>query len=310
VGSPSVTIPSETARLLGLATSASVATATLLIAAKLVAWLATGSVSVLASLVDSAMDAGASLVNLLAVRWSLRPADAEHRFGHGKAQPLAALAQAAFIAGSAVFLGLEAFDRLLHPQPIANVKIGLVVLGGSVVITSILVAFQQYVIRRTGSPAIRADALHYATDLAANAATLAALGLASFGLHGLDPVFGLGIGVYVLYSALRIGREAVELLLDRELPESQRASIMDLALSVPMVRGVHGLRTRQSGQVIGIQLHIELDDQLVLFQAHRIAVTVEQRIRDRWPHSDIIIHQDPVSLGVDEAEPGPTSVSS
>ena len=310
MGSPSVTIPSQTARLLGLATSASVATAALLIAAKLAAWLATGSVSVLASLVDSAMDAGASLVNLLAVRWSLRPADAEHRFGHGKAQPLAALAQAAFIAGSVVFVGLEAFDRLLHPQPIANVKIGLAVLGFSVVATSILVAFQRYVIRRTGSPAIRADALHYATDLATNAATLTALGLASFGLHGLDPVFGLGIGIYVLYSALRIGREAVELLLDRELPDLQRASIVDLARSVPMVRGVHGLRTRQSGQVIGIQLHIELDDELELLQAHHIAVTVEQRIRDRWPHSDVIIHQDPASLGVDEAEPGPTSASS
>jgi len=149
MGSPSVTIPSQTARLLGLATSASVATAALLIAAKLAAWLATGSVSVLASLVDSAMDAGASLVNLLAVRWSLRPADAEHRFGHGKAQPLAALAQASFIAGSVVFLGLEAFDRLLHPQPIDNVKIGRAVLGLSVVATSILVAFQRYVIRRT-----------------------------------------------------------------------------------------------------------------------------------------------------------------
>ena len=310
MSSPLILIPSETARLLGLATSASVATAALLIAAKLAAWLATGSVSVLASLVDSAMDAGASLVNLLAVRWSLRPADAEHRFGHGKAQPLAALGQAAFIAGSAVFLELEAVDRLLHPQPVANVKIGLAVLGGSVVATSILVAFQRYVVRRTGSPAIRADALHYATDLATNAATLAALGLASFGLHGLDPVFGLGVGAYVLYSALRIGREAVELLLDRELPESQRRSIMDLVLSVPMVRGVHGLRTRQSGQVIGIQLHIELDDELELLQAHHIAVTVEQHIRDRWPHSDIIIHQDPVSLGVDEAEPGPTSASS
>jgi len=131
--------------------------------------------------------------------------------------------------------------------------------------------------------------LHYATDLATNAATLTALGLASFGLHGLDPVFGLSIGIYVLYSALRIGREAVELLL---------------------VRGVHGLRTRQSGQVIGIQLHIELDDELELLQAHHIAVTVEQRIRDRWPHSDVIIHQDPASLGVDEAEPGPTSASS
>jgi ferrous-iron efflux pump FieF len=309
MSSPPAALPSATARLLRLATYASVATAALLIAAKLAAWLATGSVSVLASLVDSAMDAGASLVNLFAVRWSLRPADADHRFGHGKAQPLAALAQAAFIAGSAVFLGLEAVDRLLHPQPVANLKIGFAILVASLVATSILVAFQRFVIRRTGSPAIRADALHYATDLATNVATLAGLGLAGLGLHGVDPIFGLGIGAYVFYSALRIGREAIDLLLDRELPDSQREEIIDLARSVPMVRGVHGLRSRQSGQVLGIQLHIELDDDLELIQAHRVAVVVEQRIRGRWPHSDIIIHQDPVSVGVDEAEPGSTPAS-
>jgi len=229
MGVPSVATSAEAARLLRIATSASVVTAALLIVAKLAAWLATGSVSVLASLVDSVMDAGASLVNLLAVRWSLQPADADHRFGHGKAQPLAALGQAAFIAGSAVFLGLQAVDRLLHPQPIT--------------------------------------------------------------------------------SALRIGREAVDLLLDRELPDSQRAEIIDLACSVPMVRNVHGLRSHRSGQVLGIQLHIELDDDLELLQAHRIAVAVEHRIRDRWPQSDIIIHQDPVSLGVDEPEPGSTTAS-
>jgi ferrous-iron efflux pump FieF len=309
MGAPSIATSAEAARLLRIATSASVVTAALLIVAKLAAWLATGSISVLASLVDSVMDAGASLVNLLAVRWSLQPADTDHRFGHGKAQPLAALGQAAFIAGSAVFLGLQAVDRLLHPQPITNAKIGLAVLGISVVATSILVLFQRYVIQRTDSPAIRADALHYATDLATNVATLTALSLAGLGLHWLDPIFGFAIGTYVFYSALRIGREAVDLLLDRELPESQRAAIIDLARSVPMVRGVHGLRSRRSGQVLGIQLHIELDDNLELFQAHRIAVAVEQRIRDRWPHSDIIIHQDPVSLGVDEAEPGSTATS-
>jgi ferrous-iron efflux pump FieF len=309
MGVPSVATSAEAARLLRIATSASVVTATLLIVAKLAAWLATGSISVLASLVDSVMDAGASLVNLFAVRWSLQPADADHRFGHGKAQPLAALGQAAFIAGSAVFLGLQAVDRLLHPQPITNANIGLAVLGISVVATSILVLFQRYVIQRTDSPAIRADALHYATDLATNVATLAALGLASLGLHWLDPIFGFAIGAYVFYSALRIGREAVDLLLDRELPESQRAEIIDLACSVPMVRNVHGLRSRRSGQVLGIQLHIELDDDLELLQAHRIAVAVEQRIRDRWPQSDIIIHQDPVSLGVDEPEPGSITTS-
>jgi ferrous-iron efflux pump FieF len=292
-----VTPPAEAARLLRLATYASVGTASLLIAAKLAAWLATGSVSVLASLVDSTLDAGASLLNLVAVHWSLQPPDAEHRFGHGKAQPLAALGQSAFIAGSAAFLGLEAVDRLLHPRPVTAVGVGLAVLVLAIVATLALLSFQRYVIRRTGSPAIRADALHYLTDLATNTATLAALVLAGLGLHGLDPVFGLGIGAYVLYSAIQIGREAVDALLDRELPDAEREAILEIARSVPLVRDVHGLRTRRSGQLIIIQLHLVLDDDLPLVEAHQVALEVEDRVRARWPDSDIIVHQDPASLG-------------
>jgi ferrous-iron efflux pump FieF len=231
------------------------------------------------------------------VHWSLQPADAEHRFGHGKAQPLAALGQAAFIAGSAVFLGIEAIDRLLHPQPLTDVGVGLVVGGIAIVATVLLVTFQRHVVRRTGSPAIRADALHYATDLATNVAMVVALVLAAIGLDRLDPLFGLVIGLYVFYSALRIARDAVDALLDRELPDRERDGIARIALAEPGVRGVHGLRTRQSGQLILIQLHLELDDDLSLVEAHRLSVDVERRIRERWPDSDITIHQDPVSVG-------------
>jgi ferrous-iron efflux pump FieF len=290
-------------RLLRLATYASVATACLLILAKLGAWLVTGSVSVLASLVDSAMDAGASLVNLLAVHWSLMPPDAEHRFGHGKAEALAALGQATLIAASAVFLGVQAVDRLLHPQPIAEAGVGLLVIGFAILVTLALLAFQRHVIGRTGSAAIRADALHYATDLATNVATVVALLLASAGWSELDPLFGLAIGAYILYSALRIGFDAIQLLMDRELPEEARRQILDIAASVPGVLGVHGLRTRRSGQSLIIQLHLEIDDVMPLLAAHRIALDVEARIRDEHPDSDITIHQDPVSLG-EESVPG------
>jgi ferrous-iron efflux pump FieF len=290
-------------RLLRLATYASVATACLLILAKLGAWLVTGSVSVLASLVDSLMDAGASLVNLLAVHWSLMPPDAEHRFGHGKAEALAALGQATLIAASAVFLGVQAVDRLLHPQPIAEAGVGLLVIGFAILITLALLAFQRHVIRRTGSAAIRADALHYATDLATNAATVVALLLASAGWSGFDPLFGLAIGAYILFSALRIGFDAVQLLMDRELPEEERRQILALAASVPGVLGVHGLRTRRSGQSLIIQLHLALDDTMPLLAAHQVTLDVEARIRDLYPDSDITIHQDPVSLG-EESLPG------
>ena len=290
-------MPSNTARLLRIATYASVATATLLILAKMVAWLLTGSVSVMASLVDSVMDAAASLVNLFAVRYSLMPADAEHRFGHGKAEALAGLGQATFIAGSAAFLVLHAVDRLLHPQPLAQLGVGLSVMLFAIAATVVLLSIQHYVIKRTGSTAIRADALHYATDLATNSATILALLLAQLGRPGLDPLFALGIAVYILYSAYHIASEAVQLLLDRELSAQQRHAIEAIVRSVPRVLGMHGLRTHQSGQTKVIQFHLELDDDLSLLDAHRISVAVDERLRVRYPEADITIHEDPASLG-------------
>ena len=286
----------ETARLLHLATYASVATASLLICAKLVAWLLTGSVTVLASLIDSTMDAGASLINLLAVRWSLLPPDAEHRFGHGKAESLAALGQATFIAGSAGLLLLQALDRLWHPRAVEEIGVGVGVISFAILLTLGLLLIQHHVIRRTGSQAIRADALHYATDLATNTAALVALLLTGLGWPGSDPLFGLGIGVYILYSAARIGRDAVQMLMDHELPEPQRRHITELALGVPRVRGVHDLRTRQSGQSVFIQFHVEVDGALPLRVAHDVAQDAEAAIRQHYPHSDIIVHQDPVDV--------------
>jgi ferrous-iron efflux pump FieF len=225
------------------------------------------------------------------------PPDREHRFGHGKAQALAALGQATFIAGSAGFLALQAVERLLHPQPLQDLGVGFAVIAIAIAATLALLAFQHHVIRRTHSPAIRADALHYATDLATNLATLVALTLAWAGWPGVDPVFGLAIGAYVLYSAVQIGREAVHLLMDRELPADQRRQIAELAIGVPGVRGVHGLRTRQSGQSVIVQLHLELDDDLPLVTAHRVAVDVEAAIHAQYPGADITIHQDPASVG-------------
>ncbi|KPK40155.1 MAG: ferrous iron transporter [Gammaproteobacteria bacterium SG8_47] len=280
-----------------IATYASVITAVVLIASKLVAWLLTGSVSVLASLVDSAMDAGASTVNLIAVHYALQPADAEHRFGHGKAESLAGLGQATFIAGSAVFLVLHAIDRILHPQPLTQIGVGVLVMVFAIAATMVLLTIQRYVIKRTQSTAVRADALHYATDVLTNAATLVALVLATMGWPGLDPVFALLIAAYILFSAWRIGHEAFHLLIDRELPDDERRRIETIALSDARVHGIHGLRTRLSGRTPIIQLHLELDDNLSLVQAHAIATDVSQSIRAQFPDADIVIHQDPFSLG-------------
>lgn len=283
-------------RILRLATYASVATAALLIVVKLFAWLLTGSVSVLASLVDSLMDAAASLINLLAVHWSLKPADEEHRFGHGKAEALAGLGQAAFIAGSAVFLMLQAVDRIVHPKPLESLAVGLGVMAFAIVATGLLLLVQRRAIRLTGSTAIRADALHYATDLLTNASIVLALLLAWFGWSGFDPWFALAIAAYILHSAWQIGRDAVDMLMDREVAAEVQRHIESIALERAGVRGVHGLRTRQSGQDLFIQLHLDLDADLPLVKAHAIGQGVEDAIRRAYPHADVLIHQDPVGV--------------
>ncbi|HKJ07706.1 MAG TPA: cation diffusion facilitator family transporter [Gammaproteobacteria bacterium] len=298
--------PVQSDKLLRRATYASVVTATVLIVAKFAAWAVTGSVSVLASLVDSLMDLGASGVNLIAVRYSLAPPDAEHRFGHGKAESLAGLAQATFITGSAVFLIIEAVGRLLHPRALQDIGIGIAVMVFSIAVTITLLLIQRRVIRATGSTAIRADALHYGTDLATGVSVILALALAyAFGWNGLDAWFAIAIAVYILVSAGKIGWQAFQVLLDRELPDSDRARIAALAEAHPDVLGMHDLRTRQSGRLPIVQLHLEIDARRSLADAHRIAKEVETAILQAFPHADVTIHQDPVDQGRAGTSPRP-----
>ena len=301
---PETVTDQDRARLLTLATTASVATAGVLIAVKLAAWLLTGSVSVLASLIDSLMDAAASLINFFAVRYSLTPADAEHRFGHGKAEPLAGLAQAAFIAGSAVFLVLHAVDRMLHPHPIAEMQVGIAVMIFAIVATLALLGVQRYVVRRTGSMAIRADSLHYMTDVLTNLSIIAALVLVSFGWESSDSLFAIGIAAYILYSAWQIAHDAFQLLMDRELPEEERQRILQIVRSHAHAHGVHDLRTRQSGATKFVQLHLELDENLSLKAAHSIADEVVEVICKAFPSAHVIIHQDPVNIQQHALMPG------
>lgn len=280
-------------RLLKLATWWSVGTATLLILAKGTVWLQTGSVSLLASLIDSLMDAAASVINLVAVRWSLQPADDEHRFGHGKAESLAGLAQSAFICGSALLLLAEAADRISQPRPLDDVTLGVWVMVFSIVATVLLLAIQRYAVRHTGSVAIKADSLHYFTDLLTNLSVIVALFLAAGGWPRADAIFGLAIGAYILYGAIHIARESVQHLMDRELPEDVQQQIADIVLEHPEVRAVHDLRTRQAGQTRFIQMHIEMDGGMSLSRAHAIGDAVMHRLRKAMPDADIIIHQDP-----------------
>jgi len=293
----SVTANASPARetLLRRATTAAVAVAVFLILIKLFAFYTTQAVSLLSSLIDSLMDMCASLINLFAVRQALVPADNEHRFGHGKVEPLAGLAQAAFITGSSLFLCFEAVRRLLHPVTVEHGTVGILVMLISLVVTIGLVTYQRHVIRQTGSLAVGADSIHYASDVAMNLGVIVALVLTvNFGWVYADPLFAIGIAAYILYSVALIARRSLDQLMDRELPEPDRDKIINLAQAHPGVRNVHDLRTRASGYHRFIQLHLEVDGSLDLAQAHQIAVDVQTSIEVAFPEADVIIHEDPV----------------
>ena len=289
------TIDGHGARLMRLATVASVSVACLLIVAKIVAAMMTGSVSLLSSLVDSLLDAFASIINLLAVRHALQPADREHRFGHGKAEPLAGLAQAAFIAGSGVFITIEAMHRLGSGEPIENSNIDIAVMVLSLVLTLVLVAFQSHVVRLTGSTAIGADAIHYRMDILLNLSVIAALVAAGeFGLWWFDAVVALAISGYIAWSSWKVGLRSYNLLMDHEFPDDVRERIKNIVWSHPETRGLHDLRTRSSGIQPFIQLHLVLDPHLSLVRAHQISDEVELLIMNEFPGAEVIIHQDPL----------------
>ncbi len=295
--------PDEAGRLMKMATTASVIVAVILIAIKMIAWLLTDSVSILSSLIDSLMDVLASVVNLLAVRQALQPPDREHRFGHGKAEPLAGLAQSAFIAGSAVLLTVEAVRRLFVPQPVVHVDVGIGVMLVSIALTAALVLFQRHVVRRTASTAVGADALHYETDILINGSVIISLALSHwFGWHLADPIFAIAIVAYLVRGAWLISQRSLDVLMDREFPDDERERIKEIALGHEEVAGMHDLRTRQAGVRQFIQLHLEMDGDMSLGRAHNIADEVEAWIRSAYPGAEVIIHQDPE--GLEEHHPG------
>ncbi|WP_439852135.1 cation diffusion facilitator family transporter [Pseudomonas syringae] len=283
----------EHSRLLRLATRASLAVAVTLILAKGVAWWLSGSVSLLAGLTDSLLDGAASFLNLLAVHYALRPADDDHRYGHGKAEALSGMAQALFITVSGVLIAVQAVERIQNPEQLGAPLLGMVVMVVSIALTLALLTLQYRVIKATGSAAIRADSLHYRSDLLLNASILVALTLAYFGWQQLDAYFGLGIALYILWSALQIARETVSVLMDEELPADVSTRMLELACSVPGVLGAHDLRTRISGNHWFVQLHLELPGTLTLSVAHALCDKVAEAIHAQFPKAEVLVHADP-----------------
>jgi len=269
----------------------------LMIAAKIWAWLASGSASMLGSLTDSLMDITATIMSFLVLGYALRPADDDHRFGHGKAEALAGLGQAAFIAGSGCLLAFHGIERLFNPVVLTHSLLGVWVSIFAIVCTLVIVFVQNKVVKHTDSIAIKADSVHYKGDLILNAAVLLAILLAYYGVLYADPVFALGVAGYLLYNSWDIARDSADHLMDKELPDDEKQRVLTLSKGHADVYGVHGVRTRQGGKIKFIQIHLELDDNLSLIRAHNVADEVEALIRDDFDSEvDILIHLDPLSI--------------
>ena len=284
----------DSVALTGHVTRLSVALASVLVLAKGLAWLASGSVGLLASLGDSALDLIAALTTFFAVRYAAAPPDAEHRYGHGKAEAFASLMQAGLVFASAALIAREAVERILHPAPVESELYGMLVLVASSFAVAGLVWQQSRVLARTGSVAIHGDRAHYLADLVCNIAALVGLaGVMIFHESRIDAVAGLVVAGWLVWGAVNVFREAAAQLMDRELDEQDRQTIVQLAGDDPQVRGVHQLRSRASGPFVHLQMHMELDPALSLEAAHRIVVAAERRILARFPAADILIHPDP-----------------
>lgn len=277
-------------------TRLSVAVAVVLITAKTFALGASGSVSILASLADSALDLIASLATFFAVRWAAAPADEEHRFGHGKGEAMAALVQAGLVFASSAFIAWEAVQRMLDPQPVESGGWAVGVMLFSIVVTTGLVWMQTRAVKASGSLAVAGDRAHYSADLAANVVVL--IGVASgawLGAAGLDAAAGLVVAVWLFWGAAGVLREAADQLLDRAATDEERTAITSAVLSDPRIGGAHRLRTRRSGAVLMVQMHVDLDPDLTLAGAHAIVDAAEARVRDAFPGADVLIHADPRS---------------
>lgn len=284
----------ETSAITRRVTRYSVGVASILVAVKLYAWILSGSVAVLASMADSALDLVASLVTFFVVRYAATPPDAEHRFGHGKAEAFASLMQAGLVIASAVLVGREAIAALVRPHAPGAETAAIAVMVLSTLLTGLLIAAQSRALKATSSVAVSGDRAHYAADLAANLVVLG--GIVAFAITGfarLDAIAGLIVALWLVWGAITVFRQAAVQLMDAELPEESREQIKALATEDDRISGVHMLRTRASGPYIHIQFHAEVDPHLSLIEAHEAVVAAEERLLEVFPAADIIIHADP-----------------
>ncbi|MDD3669609.1 MAG: cation diffusion facilitator family transporter [Alphaproteobacteria bacterium] len=281
-------------RLMRIASLASVAVASMLIAAKAAAYLVTGSMAILSSLFDSIQDLMTSVINVFAIRRATEPADQKHRFGHGKAQAIGGLIQSGIIAMSSLFLLTTAIDRFINPRGLTQVGLGLGITLFALALTTGLITFQAYVLRRTKSLSIRADRAHYTGDILMNTGVIISI-LATYYLNWLwiDALFGICVSVYLLCAIYRIMVEALEVLMDSEMPNPFRRRIEETVLSFKEVSAIEDLKTRSSGDAVFVQMNVRMPGSLSLTRAHRITDAIESALRMQFPEAVVIIHPEP-----------------
>lgn len=284
----------ENNRLMRAASVASIVTATTLIALKLVTFLLTGSMAILSSLFDSIQDSMTSIINFFAVKHASEPADKEHRFGHGKAQALGAMTQGFIIAAASIFLLKESISRLMEPQEIAKIGLGLSITIFALIATFALITFQKFVIKKTNSLSIRADMAHYTGDIMMNVGVIISMVLAYYlKWTFVDSLFGIIVSLYLFTIVYQILRESITILMDTEMPNSFRNKIKKMTLAFPEVKEIYQLKTRQSGSNVFVQFCVALDKDLTLEQAHDIIDKIEEALTHKEPDIQVIIHPEP-----------------
>ncbi len=288
-------MPEPLARLMRLASYASVFVASVLLIAKLIAWWRTDSLAMLSSFTDSVFDVLISLINMLAVRYALKPADDDHRFGHTSIEDIAGLAQCAFIFAAMAMIILQAIERLANPHVALNhPELGITVSLLGIVLTGLLVMFQTYVTRRTRSLVIAADRMHYVGDILFNLGVMAAFVLSSvYGLLWADAAIAIAIAAIVIRSTWPLGVRAFNNLMDREMPDDEKQLILAIIDTMPEIQSYHHLKTRYSGTKAFIQMHVDMDANLHFRDAHAIIDRLEHAIEHAFPGADVIIHPDP-----------------
>lgn len=284
-------------KLMLLASGASIATTTALLILKTGAFFLTGSIAILSSLFDSVQDFMTSFVNMVAVHQAIQPADNTHRFGHGKAQGIGSLLQAFIIAVSAVLLLIESITHLLHRQSIEHIGLGVTVILISVILTFLLVTFQNFVIRKTDALSIKADKAHYGGDILMNLGVLISLLISKYlGWQWIDGAFGILVALYLFHAIWKIMQEACAMLMDKELPENIRKNVSSLVLKVPLVKNISALRTREGGNKQFVQFNVQFDGKVSLKTVHDQLDLIEQILHENYPNMEVIIHAEPYEI--------------